>query len=85
MNYVKEQIKKILARVVYKCYRYNFFKMPHEISVMSVDETIHELRTTNKSLVRFGDGEMLIIRGGNIAFQNSFLYNSKCRQQVSQT
>ena len=40
-----------------------------DISVMSIDETLDELMKTEKSLIRFGDGEFHIMNGYNIAFQ----------------
>lgn len=40
-----------------------------DISVMSIDETLDELLKTEKSLIRFGDGEFHIMNGYNIAFQ----------------
>lgn len=39
--------------------------------VVTVDQTIEELLKTKKSLIRFGDGELSILRGGNIGFQKS--------------
>lgn len=40
-----------------------------DISVMSIDETLDELLKTEKSLIRFGDGEFNIMNGCSIAFQ----------------
>ena len=40
-----------------------------DISVMSIDETLDELLETEKSLVRFGDGEFNLINGNSIAYQ----------------
>ena len=40
-----------------------------DISVMSIDETLDELLKTEKSLVRFGDGEFNLINGNSIAYQ----------------
>ena len=40
-----------------------------DISVMSIDETLYELMKTEKSLIRFGDGEFNIMNGYSIAFQ----------------
>lgn len=39
------------------------------ITVMSIDETLDELLATDKSLVRFGDGEFSLINGNSIAYQ----------------
>lgn len=40
-----------------------------DITVMSIDETLDELIATDKSLVRFGDGEFSLINGNSIAYQ----------------
>ena len=40
-----------------------------DISIMSIDETLDELMKTEKSLIRFGDGEFNIMNGYSIAFQ----------------
>ena len=40
-----------------------------DITVMSIDETLDELLATDKSLVRFGDGEFSLINGNSIAYQ----------------
>lgn len=40
-----------------------------DISVMPIDETLDELLETEKSLVRFGDGEFNLINGNSIAYQ----------------
>lgn len=40
-----------------------------DISVMSIDETLDKLLKTEKSLIRFGDGEFNIMNGYSIAFQ----------------
>ena len=40
-----------------------------DIAVMSIDETLDELLATDKSLVRFGDGEFSLINGNSIAYQ----------------
>ena len=70
MNMIKDNIKKILADISYYLYQHSFIKMNSRIQVMSIDETIDELINTNKSLARFGDGELLAIRGGNLYFQD---------------
>ena len=42
-------------------------KKHHEVSVKTYDETIEEM--TKKSLIRFGDGEFVLIGGGSIYYQ----------------
>ena len=40
-----------------------------DITVMSIDETLDELLATDKSLIRFGDGEFSLMTGNSIAYQ----------------
>ena len=49
-----------------------------DISVMSIDETLDQLLETEQSLIRFGDGEIHIMNGYDIGFQeyNEELSNS---------
>lgn len=60
-------IKDILALIDYKLYRVGIKKC--SIKVHSVEETINELVHTNKSMVRFGDGEITMIRGRSLKLQ----------------
>ena len=54
----------------YMVYTYNrFLKYFINLNILNNDESINEIVTTNKSLVRYGDGEMSIILGGYINFQ----------------
>lgn len=41
------------------------------VKVKSIDESIDQLINSNMSLSRFGDGELVIMNGGNIGFQDS--------------
>lgn len=66
---VKNVLKEILSDFVYWLYRKNILK--NHIRVQSVDETIEELIRTDKSLVRFGDGEMVVLRGSDIKLQKA--------------
>lgn len=70
MFFLWENIKKICINVGYAWYCITKRVVGPTVNVMSVDDTIAELLETDKSLVRFGDGEFLMIRGGNIHFQN---------------
>lgn len=58
---MKEKIKEILADVVYCLYQKKILK--NRIAVCSVDDTIDALINTDNSLVRFGDGEIVLIAG----------------------
>lgn len=64
---LKKKIKKILAYIIYKLYRINILKS--QIKVKSIEDTIKELQTTQKSMVRFGDGEITMIRGRSLKLQ----------------
>lgn len=64
---MKKIVKAFLAQIVYFLYRTGIKKCC--IKVQTIDETIEELMQTDKSLVRFGDGEITMIRGRSLAFQ----------------
>ena len=64
---MKRMIKDILAYLDYCLYRLGIKKC--SIRVHSVEETINELITTDKSMVRFGDGEVTMIRGRSLVLQ----------------
>ena len=66
---MKSKIKQILSNIVYWLYETNILK--NEIKVQNMEDTIEELLNTNKSLVRFGDGEIVVLKGKNIVFQQS--------------
>ena len=66
---VKSKIKQMISNIVYWLYETNILK--NEIKVQNMEDTIEELLNTNKSLVRFGDGEIVVLKGKNIAFQQS--------------
>ncbi len=64
---MKRVIKDILAEIDYILYQVGIKKCP--ITVYSVEETIEELIHTDKSMVRFGDGEITMIRGRSLKLQ----------------
>lgn len=66
---MKDKIKGVLSEVVYWLYKVKILK--NKIHVQTVDETIDELISTNKSLVRFGDGEITVLRGTDIKLQKT--------------
>ncbi len=66
---MNQKIKDKIAEAVYFFYRYKILN--NRIRVYSVDETIEQLLTTKKSLVRFGDGEITMIRGRSLQLQNT--------------
>ena len=65
---MKKKIKAILADIMYWVYQKRICRT--DIEVMSIDETLNELLSTDKSLVRFGDGEIIMSRGKSLHFQH---------------
>lgn len=66
---MKQKIKDILAAIVYFLYEKDL--LHNRIRVHTVDETIDELLRTEKSMVRFGDGEIVMIKGGDLMLQKA--------------
>lgn len=64
---IKQIVKDCLAQLNYLVYRAGIKKC--KIKVHTVDETIDELLHTNKSMVRFGDGEITAVKGKSITLQ----------------
>lgn len=66
---MKNKIKSILASLVYFLYRRGI--LHNNIRVHTIDETIDELLSTEKSMVRFGDGEIVMIKGKDLMLQKA--------------
>lgn len=66
---MKRKIKDILAAVVYFLYEKDI--LHNRIKVHTIDETIDELLSTGKSMVRFGDGEIVMIKGVDLMLQKA--------------
>lgn len=66
---MKRKIKDILAAIVYFLYEKGI--LHNRIQVHSIDETIDELLHTEKSMVRFGDGEIVMIKGVDLMLQKA--------------
>ena len=64
---MKEGIKRGIASLVFACYRKGILK--NSLRVCSIPETVETLIRSEKSLVRFGDGEIKLIAGREIPFQ----------------
>lgn len=64
---MKRFVKDILAQIDYSLYWTGIKKCP--VKVYTIGETIEELLHTDKSMVRFGDGEITMIRGRSLSFQ----------------
>lgn len=65
----KDILKRCLADISYLLYKTGVKKNP--LHVCSVEETIDELITTDKSMVRFGDSDITMIRGKNVTLQEA--------------
>ena len=66
---MKQKVKDVLAAIVYFFYEKGILRS--RIRVHSIDETIDELLHTEKSMVRFGDGEIVMIKGGDLMLQKA--------------
>lgn len=65
-NKMTEKIKYLFA---FSFYILRSIFEPSKVYIKNIDETIDDLVNSNKSMVRFGDGEIAIIRGFDIRFQ----------------
>lgn len=66
---MKQKVKDILAAVAYFLYEKGI--LHNRIKVHTIDETIDVLLNTEKSMVRFGDGEIVMIKGGDLMLQKA--------------
>lgn len=66
---MKRKMKDILAAIAYFLHEKGI--LHNRIKVHTIDETIDELLNTNKSMVRFGDGEIVMIRGVDLMLQQA--------------
>lgn len=66
---MKQKIKDILGAILYFLYEKDI--LHNKIKVHSIDETIDELLHTEKSMVRFGDGEIVMIKGRDLMLQKA--------------
>lgn len=58
---------KIWIKTLY--YHIASWKCCKNVTLLSIDETINEVNYNNKSLIRYGDGELIIMNGGDIHYQ----------------
>lgn len=65
----REKGKRFLAEIFYGLYRIGILKNPLHVS--DLDSTIEELLATEKSFVRFGDGEIRLIEGESLPLQKA--------------
>lgn len=74
---MKERIKRAIADIVYAGYRFmDKYDADGIIHVMSIEDTIRQIQDKKLSMIRFGDGEILLIRGKSLSFQD-------CTSQLS--
>lgn len=66
---IKRKVKDILAAAVYFLYEKGV--LHNRIKVHTIDETIDTLLHTEKSMVRFGDGEIVMIKGVDLMLQKA--------------
>ena len=66
----------VLKNICNKCTNSFIFK---DIKYVSIDDTLNEIINHNKSISRFGDGELDLIWGGKIGFQK---YNKKLNNRL---
>lgn len=76
---LKHTLKRYVSEIIYGVYNIVSYLVGPTVKVMSVDDTIDILVNGNDSLVRFGDGELKVIRGGDIEFQNA---NNKLSEEL---
>lgn len=68
ISWARKTVKRLIAVILYILHRYKF--LPNHIKVHTVDETLDILLNTEKSMVRFGDGEIVVIAGRSIPTQS---------------
>lgn len=66
---MKQKIKDILAAIAYFLYEKGI--LHNRIQVHTIDETIDVLLNTEKSMVRFGDGEIVMIKDVDLMLQKA--------------
>lgn len=65
----KDKCKSQLSKMTYRMYQWGIRK--NLLSVADLDKTIEELLDSNKSFVRFGDGEIRLIEGDKLPLQDA--------------
>lgn len=66
---MKGLLKRIASDFLYGFYQMGFFK--NNLQVANLDETIEALSKSQKSFVRFGDGEIRLIEGDKLPLQEA--------------
>jgi hypothetical protein len=60
-----------INRIISKLFSIFFERSQHQGKFLNKEESLNLLVNTNKSLIRWGDGESTILTGGNLYFQNN--------------
>lgn len=69
---IKGQEEPINAlQFIYKSLYLMYHRIRYRVRVMNIDDTLDLMIQSKKSIARFGDGEMNIIRGNSLDFQHS--------------
>ena len=68
---MNKKVKQMIADTVYEMYEVPRKTKGPKIHVLSVDDTIKAVSNPKMSMIRFGDGEIQMIRGKALAFQKS--------------
>ena len=68
---MNKEVKQLIADTVYEMYEVPRKTRGPKIHVLSVDDTIKAISNPKMSMIRFGDGEIQMIRGKALAFQKS--------------
>lgn len=66
---MNRKIKQPVVDIVYAFYRKKAQKSGPDLQVLSIEDTIQKVKTNEMSMVRFGDGEIQLIRGRDLSFQ----------------
>lgn len=66
--YLRQKVGPIFAYFSYV--KRIYLQKSNNIKVLSIDETIDIVKNEKLSVIRFGDGEMSLIEGSDLAFQN---------------
>lgn len=63
-------VKDFIRLLSYPFIKFYFFINPIKITVNSLDGTLDKLINSDRSIIRFGDGELKLISGKSICFQS---------------
>lgn len=66
---IKTMMFKTKTFLLYIIYKFKYIKNSLMIDVMSIEETLNYINENNSSVIRFGDGEIQLVRGESIQFQ----------------